>query len=39
MRDVVEKLVGDAVAERLLAGQSARGVLKVDEARDCLAVR
>ena len=39
MRDAVEKLVGDAVAECLLAGHEAGGVLAVDEARDCLAVR
>lgn len=39
MRDAVEKLVGDAVAERLLAGRDSAGVLAVDEARDCLSVR
>jgi len=39
MRDAVEKLVGDAVAECLLAGREAGGLLAVDEARDCLAVR
>lgn len=39
MRDAVEKLVGDAVAGRLLAAQAACGVLGVDEARDCLVVR
>jgi ATP-dependent Clp protease ATP-binding subunit ClpB len=39
MRDAVEKLVGDAVAEKLLKGESARGVMAVDGARDCLAVR
>lgn len=39
MRDAVEKLVGDAVAECLLAGRESGGVLAVDDARDCLAVR
>ena len=39
MRDAVEKLVGDAVADRLLHAQEASGVLTVDEARDCLTVR
>lgn len=39
MRDAVEKLVGDAVAECLLAGRQSGGVLVVDETRDCLAVR
>ncbi len=39
MRDAVEKLVGDAVAECLLAGHQSGGVLVVDDARDCLAVR
>jgi ATP-dependent Clp protease ATP-binding subunit ClpB len=39
MRDAVEKLVEDAVAECLLSGRSADGLLVVDEARDCLAVR
>jgi len=40
MRDAVEKLVGDAVAEHLLAGAAqACGSLAVDEARDCLVVR
>jgi ATP-dependent Clp protease ATP-binding subunit ClpA len=29
MRDAVEKLVGDAVAERLLAGEPASGILRV----------
>lgn len=38
MRDAVEKLVGDAVAECLLAGREAGGMLAADEARDCLAV-
>jgi ATP-dependent Clp protease ATP-binding subunit ClpA len=38
MRDAVEKLVGDAVTECLLAGRSACGMLAHDEARDCLAV-
>ena len=39
MRDAVEKLVGDAVAECLLAGQSAGGALTVDVPRDCLVVQ
>jgi ATP-dependent Clp protease ATP-binding subunit ClpB len=39
MRDAVEKLVGDAVAECLLAGQSAGGRLTVDSHRDQLVIR
>ena len=39
MRDTVEKLVGDAIAECLLAGRAASGTLTVNEPRDCLAVR
>jgi len=39
MRDAVEKLVGDAVAECLLAGQSAGGRLTVDSRRDQLVIR
>ena len=39
MRDAVEKLVGDAVAECLLECRPACGTLSVDEARDCLVVR
>ncbi len=38
MRDAVEKLVGDAVSECLLAARQACGVLALDETRDCLAV-
>jgi ATP-dependent Clp protease ATP-binding subunit ClpB len=38
MRDAVEKLVGDAVTECLLAGRTACGVLAHDEMRDCLGV-
>ena len=38
MRDAVEKLVGDAVAECLLAGCQAEGRLAVDQQRDCLVV-
>ena len=38
MRDAVEKLVGDAVAECLFTARAACGVLAVDEARDCLVV-
>ena len=39
MRDAVEKLSGDAVADCLLGAEGACGLLAVDEARDCLAVR
>src|SRR5438445_1412945 len=39
MRDAVEKLVGDAVAECLLGARQACGALAVDETRDCLVVR
>lgn len=39
MRDAVEKLVGDAIAECLLAGRQSGGLLSVDVTRDCLAVR
>jgi hypothetical protein len=39
MRDAVEKLVGDAVAEKLLKGERAEGVMAVDVSRDCLIVR
>jgi len=39
MRDAVEKLVGDAVATHLLAGENSGGRLQVDESRDCLIVR
>lgn len=39
MRDAVEKLVGDAVAEKLLKGEQAAGLMTLDEARDCLIVR
>jgi ATP-dependent Clp protease ATP-binding subunit ClpB len=38
MRDAVEKLVGDAVAECLLNNRQACGVLAVDEMRDCLVI-
>src|ERR1700690_2786245 len=38
MRDAVEKLVGDAIAECLLAGKNSGGRLQVDEMRDCLIV-
>ncbi len=38
MRDAVEKLVGDAVAKRLLAGASASGTLGVDEGQDDLVI-
>lgn len=39
MRDAVEKLMGDAIAERLLAGQTGCGFLQVDEPQDRLLVR
>jgi ATP-dependent Clp protease ATP-binding subunit ClpB len=39
MRDAVEKQVGDALAEHLLAGKNSGGRLQVDESRDCLIVR
>ena len=39
MRDAVEKLMGDAVAERLLAGQAGCGILQVDGQQDRLLVR
>jgi ATP-dependent Clp protease ATP-binding subunit ClpA len=38
MRDAVEKLVGDAVAARLLTGQNHGGTLQADESRGCLVV-
>jgi ATP-dependent Clp protease ATP-binding subunit ClpB len=38
MRDAAEKLVGDALAEHLLAGKNSGGRLQVDESRDCLIV-
>ncbi|MBI3679179.1 MAG: hypothetical protein HY235_02060 [Acidobacteria bacterium] len=39
MRDAVEKLIGDAVVERLLEGGTARGLLLVDTERECLVVK
>jgi ATP-dependent Clp protease ATP-binding subunit ClpB len=39
MRDAVEKLVGDAVAECLLASRPASGVLDVNEECGCLVIR
>jgi ATP-dependent Clp protease ATP-binding subunit ClpB len=39
MRDAVEKLIGDAVAECLLDARAACGVLVVDEPRNCLIIR
>jgi ATP-dependent Clp protease ATP-binding subunit ClpA len=39
MRDAVEKLIGDAIAERLLAGRAADGTLQVDEPQDRLSIR
>ncbi len=38
MRDAVEKLAGDAVSERLLAGQTASGTLMVDVTCDGLII-
>src|SRR5208282_3814355 len=38
MRDAVEKLMGDAVAECLLDARAACGVLAVDETRNCLII-
>ena len=39
MRDAVEKLMGDAIAECLLAGEAGCGMLQVDEPQDRLLVR
>jgi ATP-dependent Clp protease ATP-binding subunit ClpC len=39
MRDAVEKLVGDAVAECLLSSRPTCGVLDVNEERGCLVIR
>jgi ATP-dependent Clp protease ATP-binding subunit ClpA len=39
MRDAIEKLIGDAIAERLLAGRVAGGTLQVDEPQDRLSIR
>jgi ATP-dependent Clp protease ATP-binding subunit ClpB len=39
MRDAVEKLVGDAVTEKLLKGEPASGLMGLDEPRDCLIIR
>ncbi len=38
MRDAVEKLVGDAVAKKLLKGEPADGMMAVDESHDCLVI-
>ena len=38
MRDAIEKLIGDAVTEFLLAGKNTGGSLLVDERRNCLIV-
>jgi len=38
MRDAVEKLVGDAVAEKLLNGELAAGLMTEDLAGDCLVI-
>jgi ATP-dependent Clp protease ATP-binding subunit ClpB len=39
MRDAVEKLMGDAVAECLLDVRAACGVVAGDETRNCLIIR
>src|SRR3984957_11185892 len=39
MRDATEKLLGDALAECLLAGKNVGGSLCVSEPRDCLVIR
>ena len=39
MRDAVEKLVGDAVADKLLKGESVDGMMTVNEAQDSLVIR
>jgi len=38
MRDAVEKLIGDAVAESLLMGKQTGGSLTVSEPRGCLVI-
>jgi ATP-dependent Clp protease ATP-binding subunit ClpB len=38
VRDAIEKLVGDAVAELLLSGKKTGGVLHVNESRGCLVI-
>jgi len=38
MRDAVEKLTGDAIAENLLIHRTSSGLLKVDESRGCLVI-
>jgi ATP-dependent Clp protease ATP-binding subunit ClpA len=39
MRDAIEKLIGDALAEFLLAGKNSGGSLHVSEPRGCLVIR
>jgi ATP-dependent Clp protease ATP-binding subunit ClpB len=39
MRDAIEKLIGDAVTEFLLAGDNSGGSLHVSEPRGCLVIR
>jgi len=39
MRDAVEKLIGDAVANDLLTGGSGCGEIVIDEVLDCLTIR
>ena len=39
MRDAIEKLIGDAVTEFLLAGEHSGGSLHVSEPRGCLVIR
>ena len=39
LRDAIEKLIGDAVAEFLLTGKNTSGSLEVSEPRGCLVIR
>jgi ATP-dependent Clp protease ATP-binding subunit ClpA len=39
MRDAVEKLIGDALVERLLSGKDSGGTFQVDEAHNSLVIR
>lgn len=39
MRDATEKLVGDAVAEKLMQGQRVEGTMEVDRKKDVLVIR
>jgi ATP-dependent Clp protease ATP-binding subunit ClpA len=38
MRDAVEKLIGDALVECLLAGKNSSGIFQVDEAHNSLVI-